>query len=113
MTGIIISAVILMALLGLVLGIVIGAFAKIFKVETDPRIDLVAELLPGANCGGCGTAGCADFAKSVVAGINPPGKCPVCSTEQISSIARALGIEAGGVAKKKACSPLELLPQLT
>ena len=102
MTGIIITAIILMAFLGLILGIVIGTFAKLFKVETDPRIELVTELLPGANCGGCGTAGCADFAKSVGAGVNPPGKCPVCSAEQVTSIAKALGIEVGGVDKKKA-----------
>ena len=104
MTGIIITAIILMAFLGLILGIVIGTFAKLFKVETDPRIELVTELLPGANCGGCGTAGCADFAKSVVAGVNSPGKCPVCSAEQVTSIAKALGIEVGGVDKKKRSS---------
>ena len=44
-----ILAVIIMAGVGLVLGIVIGIFAKLFRVETDPRIDLVVELLPGAN----------------------------------------------------------------
>lgn len=98
----IISAICLMALLGLVLGMVIGWFAKLFKVESDPRIELVTELLPGANCGGCGKAGCSDFAKSVVAGENPPSKCPVSSAEQISAIAKALGIEAGGAFPQRA-----------
>ncbi|MDD5728243.1 MAG: RnfABCDGE type electron transport complex subunit B [Victivallales bacterium] len=97
-----IAAVVAMAVIGLILGGVIGIAARLFKVETDPRIDLVAELLPGANCGGCGKAGCADFAKSVVAGENPPGKCPVASREQVASIARALGIEAGDTVKKVA-----------
>ncbi|MDD5697150.1 MAG: RnfABCDGE type electron transport complex subunit B [Victivallaceae bacterium] len=97
-----IAAVIAMAVIGLVLGGVIGITARLFRVEVDPRIELVAELLPGANCGGCGKAGCADFAKSVVTGENPPGKCPVASREQVAAIAQALGIEAGATVKKVA-----------
>ena len=97
-----ILAVIIMAGVGLVLGIVIGIFAKLFRVETDPRIDLVVELLPGANCGGCGMAGCSDFAKAVVSGKAAPSKCPVSSSEQVSAIAKALGIEAGEAFKQKA-----------
>lgn len=91
----IIFAAVLMAALGLVLGVVIGWFAKFFRVESDSRVELITELLPGANCGGCGKAGCSDFAKSVVAGENPPSKCPVSSSEQISSIAMVLGVAAG------------------
>ena len=34
-------------------------------VEEDPRIEEVASCLAGANCGGCGYAGCADYAKDV------------------------------------------------
>ena len=93
-------AVITMGCLGLLLGLVIGFFARLFKVETDSRVELVTELLPGANCGGCGKAGCADFAKSVVNGENAPGKCPVSSKEQITAIALALGIDAGESFKK-------------
>ena len=89
------TAIVLMAVLGLALGMVIGWFAKLFRVESDARVELVTELLPGANCGGCGKAGCSDFAKSVVAGENPPSKCPVSSKEQVSAIAMALGIDAG------------------
>ncbi len=95
MNTLILIAIILMAALGLILGVVIGWFAKLFRVESDSRVELVAELLPGANCGGCGKAGCADFAKSVVSGENAPSKCPVSSAEQISAIAMALGISAG------------------
>ena len=84
---------VVMASLGAVLGAVIGIFAKYFRVRSDARVELILELLPGANCGGCGQAGCADFAKSVVEGRNAPSKCPVSSREQKSAIARALGIE--------------------
>ncbi len=96
------AAILLMAGTGLLLGLVIGWFAKLFRIETDSRVELVTELLPGANCGGCGKAGCSDFAQSVVNGENPPSKCPVSSKEQISAIAMALGIDAGEAFQQRA-----------
>ena len=93
--SLLLAAGLLMGGFGLALGVAIGIFAKYFKVNSDPRIELITELLPGANCGGCGMAGCADFAKSVASGINPPGKCPVCSAEQTAAIAQLLGIDPG------------------
>ncbi len=87
-------AVIAVGVLGIVLGVVIGIVAKVFAVEVDERIEKVEELLPGANCGGCGFAGCADFAKGVVAGNATPDQCPVCSPEDITNIAEYLGIVA-------------------
>ncbi len=95
-------AVILMGVIGLVLGLIIGVFAKFFHVASDPRVDLIIELLPGANCGGCGMAGCADFARAVLDGRIAPSKCPVSSSEQVSAIAHALGIEAGEAFKQTA-----------
>lgn len=100
--GILMLAIVVMAGTGLVLGVVIGLFAKLFQIKTDPRIDLVIELLPGANCGGCGMAGCSDFAKAVVSGKAAPSQCPVSSSEQVGAIAKALGIEAGEAFKQKA-----------
>ena len=91
-----------LAVAGAVLGAVIGVVARFFRVEGDSRVELVFELLPGANCGGCGKAGCMDFAKSVVSGENHPGKCPVSTPAQVSAIAMALGVEVGTVVPKKA-----------
>ncbi|MBQ1905036.1 MAG: ferredoxin, partial [Bacteroidales bacterium] len=48
----------ILAGLGFILALVLFLIAKKFKVEEDPRIDLVEKALPGANCGGCGFAGC-------------------------------------------------------
>ncbi len=89
-----ITAIIAVGVLGIVLGVVIGIVAKVFAVEVDERIEQVEELLPGANCGGCGYAGCADFAKAVVAQKASPDQCPVCSPEDILNIAEYLGISA-------------------
>ena len=96
------TALVIMGLLGIVLGGVIGIFVKIFKVEKNARAELALELLPGANCGGCGKAGCADFANALAAGEVSPGNCPVSSYEQRSAIAFALGIDAGAVDMKQA-----------
>ena len=98
--NIILLAGVLMLALGGVLGVVIGIFVKRFKVESDPRADLALELLPGANCGGCGYAGGADFANALAEGKAVPSFCPVSSAEQISAISRALGVDAGEIEPK-------------
>jgi len=87
-------AIIAAGVLGAVLGVIIGMVAKAFAVEVDERIEGVEERLPGANCGGCGFAGCADFAKAVVGERAKPGECPVAAPEDISNIAEYLGIVA-------------------
>ena len=61
-------AVLLMAGLAVILALLIVLFSHIFHVEEDPRIDAVAKLLPGANCGACGKAGCHDLAEALVSG---------------------------------------------
>ena len=96
------GALLLMGITGAFLGVIIALFARIFRTASDSRVELVQELLPGANCGGCGKAGCADFAKSVIAGENPPSRCPVSSQEQINAIALALGISADSGVRKRA-----------
>ena len=53
-----------MVLLALAFGLVLGWANVKFHVQQDPRVDAVMELLPGANCGGCGLVGCGDFAKA-------------------------------------------------
>ena len=63
------------ALLAAILLYVVSLF---FKVEEDPRIDLVTAVLPGANCGGCGFAGCRNFADACVKAGGIEGlACPV------------------------------------
>ena len=59
------SAVILCTIVGAVGAIILVAAAKFMAVEEDPRIEEVASCLAGANCGGCGYAGCADYAKAL------------------------------------------------
>ncbi|MBR4212908.1 MAG: RnfABCDGE type electron transport complex subunit B [Bacteroidales bacterium] len=81
--------------LGLFFAVVLYFVAQKFKVEEDPRIGQVESLLPGANCGGCGNAGCRAFAEKVVAADSLDDFfCPVGGNEVMARIAGALGREA-------------------
>jgi Na+-translocating ferredoxin:NAD+ oxidoreductase RNF subunit RnfB len=68
-------------------------------VEEDPRIDIVEELLPFANCGSCGFPGCRPFAEALVEGETLPGKCTVSSDEGREQIAGFLGVDVGAEEK--------------
>lgn len=61
-------AVLLMLGLAIALSCLIVLFSVIFHVEEDPRVDCVAKMLPGVNCGACGKAGCHDLADALVNG---------------------------------------------
>jgi Na+-translocating ferredoxin:NAD+ oxidoreductase RNF subunit RnfB len=82
-----------MLVLGLFMAYVLGWANKAFHVEVDPRVERVTNALPGANCGGCGYVGCAEYAEAVVAGNAPPDKCPVGGASCAAKIASILGLE--------------------
>ena len=88
--------------LGLVFGLVLAAASKVFYVETDPRLDQLNECLPGANCGGCGFAGCGAYAEAVLKGEAPVGKCTSGGNEAAKAMAAIMGVEAGEVTRKVA-----------
>ena len=95
-------AVVFMTALGLCLALVLAVANKRLFVYEDPRIDQVEELLPHANCGACGTAGCRDFAEKLVTGELQPGKCTVNSKEMNQVIADFLGVDLGAEMKRVA-----------
>lgn len=80
--------------LGALMGIMLAAASRVFAVKRDHRIDEMLEILPGANCGGCGFAGCSAFAEAVVRGEATPSGCSVSGKEQVESMCAVMGIEA-------------------
>ncbi|OQA37260.1 MAG: Electron transport complex protein rnfB [Acidobacteria bacterium ADurb.Bin340] len=78
----------------LLAGVVLYLAAKKFAVFEDPLIGEVESLLPGANCGGCGFAGCHAFAEKVAETKDPELFCPVGGPSLAARIAGALGQEA-------------------
>lgn len=87
---------------GLSFAVLIALANKKLKVWEDPRIDDVAGMLPGANCGACGSAGCRAFAERVVKRESKPVACTVSSPDGISAIASYLGVDAGTAVKRVA-----------
>ncbi len=88
--------------LTLVLAAMLILANKKLYVYEDPRIDVVEDLLPHANCGACGFPGCRPFAESLVSGNVLPGKCTVSSDEGRENIADYLGISLGAEEKRVA-----------
>ena len=76
---------------GLVASVLLYFVSQLFKVEEDPRIDLVQAVLPGANCGGCGFAGCRNFAEACVkAGSTDGLSCPVGGEPTMEEVKKIL-----------------------
>jgi Na+-translocating ferredoxin:NAD+ oxidoreductase RNF subunit RnfB len=71
-------------------------------VQEDPRIDAVEEMLPHANCGGCGFPGCRPFAEALVRGEALPGACGVGTAADHARIAAFLGVDVGAREKRVA-----------
>ena len=72
--------------LGLAASIILAVASRVFYVKEDPRVEAVVEALPGANCGGCGFAGCEGYATAVVNDPSvPANKC--CAGGAATSIA--------------------------
>ncbi|MBN2184210.1 MAG: RnfABCDGE type electron transport complex subunit B [Candidatus Krumholzibacteriota bacterium] len=90
------SAVIALSVLALLASFGLAIAARVFAVETDPRIELVEEALPGANCGGCGYPGCAGLAKAIVEGKAKVEDCPVGGEETRKAISEIMGISFEG-----------------
>ena len=81
--------------LGVAAAIILYFIAQKFKVIEDPRIDEVNDKLPGANCGGCGFAGCRNFAEAIVKAEDLSDfNCPVGGGGMMTDIAEALGLTA-------------------
>ena len=103
MTETIIWTISVLTALGLLLSLVLFWVARKFRVEEDPRIDEIEKTLPGANCGGCGFAGCRAFADAAVkAGNLDANYCPVGGGEVMKKVAAILGCEVQEAAPRVA-----------
>jgi Na+-translocating ferredoxin:NAD+ oxidoreductase subunit B len=98
MNPIVIWTVVSLSSLGIMAAAILYVVAQKFKVYEDPRIDEVQNALPGANCGGCGFAGCRNFAEAIVKADSFEGlNCPVGGASLMGEVAAILGREAVAV----------------
>jgi len=88
MNSIILTTIIMLSLIGLGSAVILYIIAQKFKIVEDPRIDQVVEVLPGANCGGCGFTGCRALAEALVRSDGTAEiYCPVGGTEAMGKAA--------------------------
>lgn len=91
----IVYTVLTLSAIGTLSAVILYFVAQKFKVYEDPRIDTVEKALPGANCGGCGFAGCRAFAEACVKSDDlSPLFCPVGGNDTMGSVAGILGLTA-------------------
>ncbi|MCH5315115.1 MAG: RnfABCDGE type electron transport complex subunit B [Eubacterium sp.] len=91
----IVTAVVVVCIISLVIGVVLGIAEKVFHVDVDEKEVAVREELPGSNCGGCGYAGCDALAKAIAKGEAPVTACPVGGKPVAEKIAAIMGQEVG------------------
>jgi Na+-translocating ferredoxin:NAD+ oxidoreductase subunit B len=96
------KALILLGGLGLVFGIFLTYFYMRFQTSENPLISKIYELLPKANCGGCGYPGCSSFAEALAEGKVSPEKCAMIGDSQYCEICKLLGVESKEKEKKVA-----------
>jgi Na+-translocating ferredoxin:NAD+ oxidoreductase RNF subunit RnfB len=83
-----------MLAMALVLSFVLGWANQAFHVAVDPRVDAAIDVLPGANCGGCGYVGCGEYAEAVVMDNAPVNLCTVGGESVVEAMAAVMGVEA-------------------
>lgn len=99
----IISAILVVGGTGLLFGCILAFASFIFKVEEDERIEKILNTLPGANCGGCGYAGCSAYAAAVVNDNAPINACGVGKSAVSEKIAEIMGTAASESVPLVAC----------
>ena len=91
--NLIVISLLVLGVTGLAAAVLLYFVAQKFKVEEDPRIDEVQDALPGANCGGCGYAGCRAFAEGCVKASSLDGLlCPVGGAPTMTKVGEILGM---------------------
>ncbi len=100
MEYIIIAALLELGIFGLLFGLGLAMAARKFAVEVDPRVELIASILPNANCGACGFPGCSGFSKAVVSGQAKVNGCTPGGQAEADKIAEILGIAVGEAGQK-------------
>ena len=104
--NVILIAVCVLGLIGLASAVILFVVSHKFAVHEDPRIAQVSEVLPQANCGGCGYPGCSGFAAACVkaadAGSLEGKLCPVGGQPVMEQVANILGLAVEAAAPKVA-----------
>ena len=84
--------ILIFVVMGIVFGVLLVVISKVFAVKTDERAVQITEALPGANCGACGYAGCADYADAIVNKGAPMNACLPGGANAAAAIGDIMGV---------------------
>ena len=98
----ILTAVLTLGILGIIFGVGLAIASKKLVIQADPRLEALHGLLPGANCGACGGAGCFGFAEDLLSGKRKLSACRVAQDKIKDQIAKLLGQDLETEVKKVA-----------
>ena len=101
MNGILL-AVLLVAGIGLLIGLILSVASIIMAVPKDEKAEKLLEALPGANCGACGYSGCSGYADALAKGKAEVGLCAPGGLACAKELSAILGVETGSMDKKVA-----------
>ncbi|MFI3313209.1 MAG: RnfABCDGE type electron transport complex subunit B [Eubacteriales bacterium] len=101
MSGFLIS-ILMMVGLALIAAIGLTLAAKFMAVPVDEKEQTLRDVLPGANCGACGFAGCSDYAAALAKGDIAPNLCSAGGASVAAAIGAVLGVDAGEVEEQVA-----------
>ncbi|MDE7159412.1 MAG: RnfABCDGE type electron transport complex subunit B [Muribaculaceae bacterium] len=103
LSSIILPSILVLGIIGLIAAALLYVAAKKFSVYEDPKIAEIEEMLPGANCGGCGLSGCHAFAQACSKAMTLDNlNCVGVPAETMAEIAKTVGLEASGNARRVA-----------
>ncbi|MCH5245268.1 MAG: RnfABCDGE type electron transport complex subunit B [Muribaculaceae bacterium] len=92
----ILMSILVLGGIGIIGAAVLYVVSRRFYVAEDPRIEQIEQVLPGANCGGCGRSGCHDFATACTQASSLDGlNCPVGGATVMAKVAEIVGLAAG------------------
>ena len=83
----------ILAGIGLLLAVMLGVAADLFKVEQNPKVEELILVLPGVNCGGCGFAGCEAYARGIAEGGAELNLCSVGGEAVANKIGDVMGVK--------------------
>ena len=86
------QSILMMGGLGIAIGTVLVIASKAFYVYEDPKVVAIDDVLPGANCGGCGFPGCNANAQAVVDGLSDVNSCVAAGEDVAMAIAAIMGV---------------------
>lgn len=98
----IILAVIVVSVIGVIAGIGLSIASVVMEVPQDEKMLAAREVLPGANCGGCGYSGCDAYAEAVAKGEAHTNLCAPGGADTVAALSEIMGVEAGGFIEKTA-----------